>query len=129
MVLAAERAKPDGQTDDKLLARFDEAVSNDLNTAAALPVFEEALAAKSGPTIAKMDELFGLNFGGLSRADLRIRPKDATLTEAEIEAALARRKEARAAKDFATSDAIRDELAAQGVEVMDGDPLGWEWKL
>ena len=21
------------------------------------------------------------------------------------------------------------ELAAQGVEVMDGDPLGWEWKL
>ena len=36
---------------------------------------------------------------------------------------------ARAAKDFATSDAIRDELAAEGVEVMDGDPLGWEWKL
>ena len=38
-------------------------------------------------------------------------------------------KEARAAKDFARSDALRDELAAQGVEVMDGDPLGWEWKL
>ena len=47
----------------------------------------------------------------------------------EIAAALARRKEARAAKDFAASDAIRDELGAQGVEVMDGDPLGWEWKL
>ena len=26
-------------------------------------------------------------------------------------------------------DALRDELAAKGVEVMDGDPLGWEWKL
>ena len=25
--------------------------------------------------------------------------------------------------------AIRDELAARGVEVMDGDLLGWEWKL
>ncbi len=68
-------------------------------------------------------------FSALNRADLRIRPKAATITEAEIEAALARRKEARAAKDFATSDAIRDELVAQGVEVMDGDPLGWEWKL
>ena len=43
--------------------------------------------------------------------------------------ALARRREARAAKDFAASDAIRDELSAQGVEVMDGDALGWEWKL
>ena len=49
--------------------------------------------------------------------------------EAEIEDALARRKAARADKDFATSDAIRDTLAAKGVEVMDGDPLGWEWKL
>ena len=43
--------------------------------------------------------------------------------------ALARRKVARAERDFATSDAIRDELAAKGVEVMDGDPLGWEWSL
>jgi len=49
--------------------------------------------------------------------------------EAEIEAELLRRKEARLAKDFATSDAIRASLSAMGVEVMDGDPLGWEWKL
>lgn len=65
----------------------------------------------------------------LTRADLRIRPKSATLTEEEVEAMVARRNAARAAKDFATADAIRDQLAAQGVEVMDGDPLGWEWKL
>ena len=60
---------------------------------------------------------------------MRLRPKDAAIAQAEIEEALARRKAARAEKDFATSDAIRDELAAQGVEAMDGDPLGWEWKL
>ena len=24
---------------------------------------------------------------------------------------------------------INEELAAKGVEAMDGDPLGWEWKL
>jgi cysteinyl-tRNA synthetase len=42
---------------------------------------------------------------------------------------VAERKQARVEKDFARSDALRDELAAQGVEVMDGDPLGWDWKL
>jgi cysteinyl-tRNA synthetase len=129
MVLAAERAQPHAPLNDKLLARFDEAISNDLNTAAALPIFEEALAAKSGPTVARMDEIFGLDVLSLARADLRLRPKDAQVTEADVEHALNRRKAARAEKDFATSDAIRDELAAKGVEVMDGDPLGWEWKL
>ena len=51
------------------------------------------------------------------------------MNEAEIDLALERRKLARVNKDFAASDAIRDELAAKGVDVMDGDPLGWEWKL
>jgi cysteinyl-tRNA synthetase len=60
---------------------------------------------------------------------LRLRPKAVAISEAEVDDALARRKAARAEKDFATSDAIRDDLAAKGVEVMDGDPLGWEWKL
>lgn len=63
------------------------------------------------------------------REELRLRPAGAQVTEAEIEAELVRRKEARAAKDFALSDAIRDDLATKGVEVMDGDPLGWDWKL
>jgi len=58
-----------------------------------------------------------------------LRPAAATLVPEEIEAKLDARQTARAAKDFATSDAIRDELAAAGVEVMDGDPLRWEWKV
>ncbi|MFO6429115.1 cysteine--tRNA ligase [Erythrobacter sp. W302b] len=117
------------------LDKFDAAIADDLNTAIALTAFDDVLAAKKiDPEVkanlaAAMDAVLGLNLLNLTRADLRIRPKTATITEADIEAALARRKEARAAKDFATSDAIRDELAAQGVEVMDGDPLGWEWKL
>jgi cysteinyl-tRNA synthetase len=117
------------------LERFDEAMSDDLNTAIALTALEDAIAAKKvdagikRAVIESMDAVLGLNLFDLTRADLRIRPKDATITEAEIEDALARRKAARAEKDFATSDAIRDELAAKGVEVMDGDPLGWEWKL
>ena len=114
---------------------FNDELSADLNTASALPILEEVIGSKHLSVdqklllVSEMDAVLGLNLLSLTRADLRIRPKSARLTEDEIEAALARRKEARAAKDFAASDAIRDELAAQGVEVMDGDPLGWEWKL
>ena len=114
---------------------FGEAISSDLNTPVGLMEFEHLLNEKSiAPAdrirgILRMDEVLGLSLATLDRADLRIRPKTATITEAEIEAKLAERKEARAAKDFARSDALRDELIAAGVEVMDGDPLGWEWKL
>jgi len=117
------------------LERFDAAVADDLNTAIALTVLEELLATKAIPpqdrlrAVAAMDAVLGLGLGTIGRADLRLRPKDAVLNEADVEEALERRKAARAAKDFATSDAIRDELAGKGVEVMDGDPLGWEWKL
>ncbi len=118
-----------------VLAKFDAAMADDLNTAVALTALDEALAVKKvdagikRAVIEDMDSVLGLGLFGLTRADLRIRPKSASITEAKIEAALARRKEARAAKDFAASDAIRDELVAAGVEVMDGDPLGWEWRL
>lgn len=118
-----------------VLAKFDAAMADDLNTAVALTALDEALAVKKvdagikRAVIEDMDCVLGLGLFGLTRADLRIRPKSASITEAKIEAALARRKEARAAKDFAASDAIRDELVAAGVEVMDGDPLGWEWRL
>ena len=115
--------------------RFEEALFDDLNSPEAVTSVEWALSLKDElpeaklAAVAKMDSVLGLNLLTLTRQDLRIRPKTATITEPEIEAILTQRKEARAAKDFATSDALRDELAAKGVEVMDGDPLGWDWKL
>ena len=80
-------------------------------------------------SVEDFDAVLGLNCSPSTRADLRLRPAAATIDEPTIEARLADRKDARAAKDFARSDAIRDELTAAGVEVMDGDPLGWDWKL
>jgi cysteinyl-tRNA synthetase len=120
---------------DDLLRQFEAAIGDDLNTPVALTVFEQVLglkkidAEKILPVAIAMDAVLGLDLLTLIRRDLRICPKSVTITEAEIEATLAARKEARAAKDFATSDKLRDELTAQGVEVMDGDPLGWDWKL
>jgi cysteinyl-tRNA synthetase len=118
-----------------LVNRFEAAVSADLNTSDALTVLDETLTLKGTAAACivtaahQMDQVLGLNLVRLTREDLRIRPKAAIITEAEIETALAARKEARNAKDFARSDAIRDDLIAMGVEVMDGDPLGWDWRL
>lgn len=114
---------------------FDEAISNDLNTPIILTRIEALLAAKHVVAAKRIqairiaDEVLGLDLLNLTRHDLRLNPVNALIDVCDIEHLIERRKEARAAKEFATSDAIRDELAAAGVEVMDGDPLGWEWKL
>jgi cysteinyl-tRNA synthetase len=114
---------------------FDEAISNDLATPEVLTAVEAILGARKMPaakriqSIRMADELLGLNLLGLSREELRLNPADAPIEVSEIDRLIAQRKEARAGKDFAASDAIRDALAAKGVEVMDGDALGWEWKL
>ena len=142
MAIAVERI---GDADDggdprhpklaPFLERFDAAISDDLNTPLALTALEEVLAAKKVDSsakraaVAEMDAVLGLGLLDLTRADLRVRPQAAELDEDDVEDALERRRDARAARDFARSDAIRDELAAKGVEVMDGDPLGWDWKL
>jgi cysteinyl-tRNA synthetase len=117
------------------LKDFAAAIADDLNTAIAITALETILGLKKVDVlqqlaaITDMDKVLGLNLMPLTRQDLRVRPKAATITEGEIETALAARKKARAAKDFAKSDAIRDDLIAKGVEVMDGDPLGWDWRL
>ncbi|MXO64268.1 cysteine--tRNA ligase [Altericroceibacterium endophyticum] len=141
ILMAAERIADAGEGGEihpkfqPLIDKFDQAMADDLNTPIALTAMEEALAVKKVPpeakraVIARMDAVLGLNVLTLTRKDLRLRPASAAIDEAEIEDALARRKEARLQKDFAASDAIRDELAAKRVEVMDGDPLGWEWAL
>ena len=130
-----EATEPSDRRLADLLAKFDAAMSDDLNTAVALTLLEEAAALKKidagqkRAALAAMDAVLGLELLTVDRTALRVRPKAATIAEDEIEAILVRRKDARAAKDFAASDALRDELIAAGVEVMDGDPLGWEWRL
>ena len=117
------------------LSDLEEAIVEDMNTSKVLPIVESLIG---DPTIsnrlrwhhiATIDQVLGLDLLKLDRADLRVRPKHSKPDGDAIEVQLSSREEARAAKDYARADAIRDELAAQGVEVMDGDPLGWDWKL
>ena len=62
-------------------------------------------------------------------AELRdIKAKRKGVDAAKVEELLAKRLEARGAKDFAASDAIRDELAAMSVEVKD-TPQGQVWDV
>jgi cysteinyl-tRNA synthetase len=139
MGVAPVRDIPAAAVEDRrltdLLGKFDAAISDDLNTSVALTLLEDVIAMKKidagqkRAAIGTIDAVLGVGLLDLPREALRIRPKIAAITGKEIEAALARRKDARAAKDFATSDKLRDELIAAGVEVMDGDPLGWDWRL
>lgn len=136
MTVTALRAKAEGEGTvvEAWLTRLDEAVSDDLNTPRVLPVLDELLADKNlAPadrlaTLAAFDEVLGLNLLALGREELRVRPASATLTPEQIGDRLVERQQARVVKDFQRSDSIRDELAEAGVEVMDGDPLGWDWK-
>ncbi|MGI4730865.1 MAG: cysteine--tRNA ligase [Janthinobacterium lividum] len=114
---------------------LDAAMADDLNTPRALTVLEAMLADKAIAPAARLaalaafDAVLGLDLATLTRIDLRVRPVAARLDEMTISARLAERLDSRAAKDFARSDAIRDSLQADGVDVMDGDPLAWSWKL
>jgi len=101
------------------------ALSDDLNTPGAIA---ELHKLKSEPAALKAGaQLMGLlghtaaewNAQGVERAEI-----DPDL----IEALIAKRIEARQARDFAEADRLRDEIVAMGVEIMDS-PDGTTWKV
>ena len=98
-------------------ARFIEAISDDLGTPRALAVAHD-VASASDLTDAQRRALL-LDFDRVLGLSLDVAPAaDAPLPEGAAEL-LERRAAARAARDFAASDALRDELAALGVDVRD----------
>ncbi len=120
---------------------FTTAMDDDLNVPAALAVVHEHLRAGNSALAAKDDgaaraELVALrsmlDVLGLdpadpqwsTTADSRVADALDALVRAELDA----RAAARASKDWATSDAIRDRLAAAGVVVQDS-PDGARWSL
>ncbi len=136
------RLKADGQTakieHPRLLEyrdKFDAAISDDLNSAKCLPLLEDLLNQKKLPAnqrmalVTEFDFILGLNLLNLSRDELRVQPVGAPISSDDIEIKLDQRQKAKADKDFAAADTIRDDLTDLGVELMDGDPLRWEWRI
>lgn len=122
-------------TADAARALFDEALQKRDADAAAAAVLEleQAVADWSADTLDSADaeharrtlrgmvlELAAAARDGLADPTARIAPL--------VEGLLSLREAARQRKDFATSDQLRDRLAAAGVEVRDS-PAGVEWVL
>ncbi len=116
----------------KALADFEASMDDDLNTAAALAAVHDmvreinTIMANEGiladdqtavlDAITKFDSVMGI-FGKQS----------CELLDADIEALIAERQDARHNRDFARSDEIRDELAAKGI-ILEDTKDGVRWK-
>jgi cysteinyl-tRNA synthetase len=129
---AAGDAAPDGATGRRHRDAFVAALDDDLNAPVAVAALHElvadggerlrrpdaeagALADLAATLVELADDVLGLGVADVLAEEAALGARVAPL----VEDALARRTEARAAKDFATADAIRDRLAAAGVVVED----------
>ncbi len=97
--------------------RFREAVASDLDLPAAVVVLNELDRSPTVPAGEKY-ALF-LTWDDVLGLDLEREARSTWEPTAEMSAIVTRRDEARAGRDYATSDRLRDELDAMGLEVMD----------
>jgi cysteinyl-tRNA synthetase len=141
------RSAPDGEADRDVLAmleehtaRFVEKMSDDFNAPGALATLQELtrqvntlLNERTTPTLATLREIDRV-YRRLGGDVLGVIPADTDRgADAEREAGLIRmlielRDQARANKDWATSDKIRDQLKGLGVALEDR-PDGTHWKV
>jgi len=108
--------------------RFWAALADDLNAPQALAAMWDAVKADDlrpadvWAFLADADRALGFGLATAVAPDA-----DESGSDPRVDALVAKRQAARAAKDFATSDRIRDELAAEGIEVVD-TPTGPTWR-
>jgi cysteinyl-tRNA synthetase len=115
---------PEAQSEAR--ASFRQALADDLNAPKAMAVVWQVARSDSLSPADKRDLL--LDFDQVLGLDLRHAKAADEESESDprIDALLLERNEARANRDFATADRIRDELAAEGVRIID-TPGGARW--
>ena len=130
--------KNEGEVDQEVFAqyraKFEDALCNDVNTSMAITVLYDVVKADTNDAtklalINDFDYVLSLNLyeEGKKLAEAPAAGVDAEL-EAFILAKIEERKAAKKAKDFATADAIREELLAKGVAIKDTRE-GVKWEL
>jgi cysteinyl-tRNA synthetase len=127
-------------TDNEYQQRFDAALSDDFNTAIAVAVLFDLARDINRAKAETSDEQHSLasllrHLGGiigLLQADAEDFLKSGTgqsvgLSDTAIDELIEQRLQARANKDWANADRIRDELSAAGIVIEDG-PDGTRWR-
>ncbi len=130
--LDANGEQPDLDAAKPYQDKFKEALDNDLNTSLAITalydVFKGDLSdATKLYLIADFDRVLSLGLIEAAQTQKSQSAPAADLDVAKIDELIAKRTEARANKDWATADAIRDELKAMHVVIKDSkDGVSWE---
>jgi cysteinyl-tRNA synthetase len=138
---ALKDAAPEGSADVEDAARFRAAMEDDFNTPEAFAVLQgvarvlyQAKAAadmRGASTAAATLRALGGTLGVLQQdpdSYLKRSAGASSLTDEEVEAQLAERRAARAAKNFAESDRIRDLLSSAGILLEDKPGGRTEWR-
>ncbi|MGV3487040.1 MAG: cysteine--tRNA ligase [Tuberibacillus sp.] len=115
----------------QLRDRFKLEMDDDFNTANAISIMfdtakEANLFLRDQNSSKQILEAYLKLFNEFSQV-LGLNLKQTDLLDEEIEALIKRREEARKAKDFATSDRIRDDLKEKGI-ILEDTPQGVRWK-
>ncbi|SCX93097.1 cysteinyl-tRNA synthetase [Butyrivibrio hungatei] len=128
--------KDEGSVDNAVVKEFEDkfrdAISNDLNTSMAITLLYDILKADTNDStklavVKNFDTVLSLDLIGHAAAVGEVKEVDPEL-EAYVLDAIEKRAAAKKAKDFATADAIRDELLKKGVEIKDTRE-GVKWQL
>ncbi|HVC01795.1 MAG TPA: cysteine--tRNA ligase [Steroidobacteraceae bacterium] len=138
---ALDGAAAGGRADPRARTRFGEAMDDDFNTPEALAVLQgvarELNSAKAAGRVADAAEQaaslreLGGALGLLQQEPAVYLKRGAgapVLEDAEIDALVAARRAARAAKDFAEGDRIRERLAAIGILIEDRPGGATQWR-
>ena len=130
----SEEGKADEKAMKPYLEQFQAALDNDLNTSLAVTALYDVLKASVNDAtkralIARFDEVLGLDLLGHAAAlrEQEAAPAQSGEGDAEIEALIAQRTQAKADKNWAEADRIREELKSQGIELIDTKE-GVTWK-